>query len=201
MQILRWDLYVIDRCVVRRRKRLTYQDALGGAVSWLTVEKRTHQNSAETYILLNLLTPLYLLYTSLRIPLAYCYSKSFRGVSSLARPEHEGENMPAVWVSQHEALCCDGVVARHGFAPLMSSDLGVVLARCDPPGAAVDAGLEAATQARRAERTADGGVVDVPQALHVSPSAPRINAQRVARFDHYCAHKCLLEKELRRNIQ
>jgi hypothetical protein len=33
--------------------------------------------------------------------------------------------------------------------------------------------------------------VDVPQALHVSPSAPRINAQRVARFDHYCTHKRL----------
>jgi hypothetical protein len=87
--------------------------------------------------------------------------------------------MPAVWASPHEALCCDGVVAPHGFTPLMSSDLGVVLDRYDPPGAAVDAGLEAATQAQRAERTADGGVVDVPQALHVSPRAPRMNAQRV----------------------
>jgi hypothetical protein len=87
--------------------------------------------------------------------------------------------MPAVWASPHEALCCDGVVAPHGFAPLMSSNLGMVLDRCDPPGAAVDAGREAATQARRAECTADGGVVDVPQALHVSPRAPRMNAQRV----------------------
>ncbi len=142
-----------------------------------------------------------LLYASLRMPLAYCYSKSFQGVSSVARPEHGGENMTAVWASPHEALGCDGVVAPHGFVPLIGSDLGVVLDRCDPPGAAVDAGLEAATQVRRAERTADGGVVDVPQALHVSPHAPRINAQRVPRFDHYCTHKCLSAKELRRNIQ
>ena len=70
-------------------------------------------------------------------------------------------------------------MAPHGFAPLIGSDLGVVLDRCDPLGAAVAAGREAVTQARRAERTADGGVVDVPQALHVSPSAPQINAQRL----------------------
>jgi len=36
---------------------------------------------------------------------------------------------------------------------------------------------------QRAERAADGGVVDVLRAFSVSPSAPRINAQRVARFD------------------
>jgi hypothetical protein len=109
--------------------------------------------------------------------------------------------MPAVWASHHEALCCDGVVAPRGFASLMSSDLGVVLDRCDPPGAAVDTGLEVAPQARRAERTADGGVVDVPQTLYVSPRAPRMNAQRVARFDHYCTHEYLSAKELCRNIQ
>src|SRR5206468_933318 len=56
--------------------------------------------------------------------------------------------------------------------PLVGPDLGVVRDRCNPPGAAVDAGLDAATHARRAERTADGGAVDVPQALHVSPRAP-----------------------------
>jgi hypothetical protein len=32
-------------------------------------------------------------------------------------------------------------------------------------------------QAQRAERAAEGGVVDVPQALHGSPSALRITAQ------------------------
>ena len=91
--------------------------------------------------------------------------------------------MTAMWASHHEELCSDGVVAPHVFAPLVGPALGVVLDRCNPPGAAVDAGLDAALHARRAERTADGGVRSVPQVLHVSPRAPRINAQRVARFD------------------
>jgi hypothetical protein len=73
--------------------------------------------------------------------------------------------------------------------------------RCAPPGAAVDAGLEAATQARRAERTANGSVMDVSRALYVSPSAPRIIAQHVARFDPYHTRNCLLPKKLRREIQ
>jgi hypothetical protein len=127
-----------------------------------------------------------LLYVSLRIPLAYCYSKSFRGVSRVARPEHRGENRTAVWALHHEALCGDGVVAPPGFTPLIGSDLGGVLDRCDPSGTAVAAGLEAATQARRAARTADSGGVDVPQALHVSPRAPRMNAQRGG-----CQVKCV----------
>ena len=109
--------------------------------------------------------------------------------------------MTAVRASHHEELCSDSVVAPHVFDSLVGSDLGVVLDRCNPPGAAVDADLDAATHARRAERTADGGVLYVPQALHVSPSAPRINAQRVARFDHYSTRNCLLTKELRRDIQ
>jgi hypothetical protein len=65
----------------------------------------------------------------------------------------------------------------------------------------VDAGLDAAARARRAARAVDGGVVDVPQALHVSPSVPPINAQRVARFDHYRTRNCLPPKKLRRDIQ
>src|SRR5215216_7504487 len=46
---LRWFL----DCLARR-ELLTYQDALGGVVSWLTAEKRTCQSSAETRILHNL---------------------------------------------------------------------------------------------------------------------------------------------------
>ena len=65
----------------------------------------------------------------------------------------------------------------------------------------MDAGLDAAARARRAARAVDGGVVDVPQALHVSPSAPPINAQRVARFDHDRTRNCLPSKKLRRDIQ
>ena len=98
--------------------------------------------------------------------------------------------MTAVWASHHEELCSDGVVAPHGFVPLAGSHLGVVLDRCYPPGAAVDAGLDAALHARRAERTADGGVRSVPQVLHVSPRAPRINAQRIAQSDPHTNQWC-----------
>ena len=44
-------------------------------------------------------------------------------------------------------------------------------------------------------------LLHIPQAFHGSPSAPRIHAQRVARFDYYCASNCLPPKELRRDIQ
>ena len=109
--------------------------------------------------------------------------------------------MTAVWASHHEDLGSDGGVAPHGFAPLVGPDVGVVLERCHPLGEAVDAGLDAALHARRAERTAEGGVVDVLQALHMSPRAPRIKAQRMAQFKHYCTHNCLSPKELHRDIQ
>src|SRR5437899_2283285 len=41
----------------------------------------------------------------------------------------------------------------------------------NPSGSAVDAGRDAAARMLRAERAAADGVVDVPQALHGSPSA------------------------------
>jgi len=87
--------------------------------------------------------------------------------------------MTAVWASRHEDLVSDGVVSPHVCDHMVVPDRGVVLARCNPPGSAVDAGLDAAARARRAERAADGGVVYVPQALQVSPRAPPIHAQRV----------------------
>jgi hypothetical protein len=67
--------------------------------------------------------------------------------------------MIAVWASHHMALCSDGVVAPHEFAPLIGSDLGVVLDRCDPPGAAVDAGLDAASGPLWVERAPAGGLL------------------------------------------
>jgi hypothetical protein len=79
--------------------------------------------------------------------------------------------MTAMWASHHEELCSDDVMAPHMFAPLVGPDCRVVLDRCNPPGAAVDAGLDAATHALRAERTADGGVMYGLQALPVSPGA------------------------------
>src|SRR5262249_6300693 len=100
---------------------------------------------------------------------------SFRRVPSVARPEHGGENMTAVWASHHEELCSDGSVAPHGFAPLVGPGCGVVLERCHLLGAAVDASLDAALRARRAERTADGGVVSVPQVIQQLPLSLRRN--------------------------
>ena len=62
----------------------------------------------------------------------------------------------------------------------LSLNRWVVRDGCNPSGSAVDAGLDAAARARRAEHAADGGVVYGQQALHMSSSAPLIHAQRVA---------------------
>src|SRR5712691_9620046 len=78
---------------------------------------------------------------------------------------------------------------------------GVGPERCNASGAAMDACSDTPAEARRAERTADGGVVDVPRALSVSPRAPRITAQRGARFAPYNTHNFLSSKKLRRQIQ
>jgi len=79
--------------------------------------------------------------------------------------------------------------------------LGVVLRWCNRLGSAVDAGLDATARALRAERAANGGVVYVQHALHVSPRAPPINAQRVAQFYYYCTRNCIPPRKLRRDIQ
>ena len=62
----------------------------------------------------------------------------------------------------------------------LSLNRWVVLDGYNPSGSAVDADLDAAARARRAEHAADGGVLYGQQALHISSSAPLINAQRVA---------------------
>jgi hypothetical protein len=77
----------------------------------------------------------------------------------------------------------------------------VVFDRCNSSGLVADAGHEAAARVRGAARAAADGVVDVPQALHGSPSAPPINAQRVARFGPYHARNCLPPQKLRQEIQ
>ena len=61
----------------------------------------------------------------------------------------------------------------------LSLNRWVVLDGCNPSGSAVDAGLDAAARALRAEHAADGGVVYGQQALYMSSSAPLIHAQRV----------------------
>jgi hypothetical protein len=87
--------------------------------------------------------------------------------------------MPAVRASRHEDLVSDGVVSSHVFDHPVVPDRGVMLARCNPPGSAVDAGLDDAARALQAARAADGDVVYVLQAPHVSPHAPPTHAQRV----------------------
>jgi hypothetical protein len=109
--------------------------------------------------------------------------------------------MTVVWASRHEDLWSNGVVSSHVCDHMVVPDRGVVLARCNPPGSAVDAGLNATARALRPERAADGGVVYVQRALHVSPRAPPIHAQQLARFYHYRTHNCLSPKNLRRGIQ
>ncbi len=103
--------------------------------------------------------------------------------------------MTAVWASHHEELCSDDVVAPHVCAHMVVPHRWVVLDGCNPSESAVDACLDAAARVLRAARAADDGVVYVPQALHMSPSAPPINAQRVARFDPYRTHNCLPPKK------
>src|SRR5262249_3874789 len=70
-----------------------------------------------------------------------------------------------------------------------------------PRGSAVDVCSDAPAWMQRAERAADGGVVDISHILSVSPRAPRINAQRIARFDPYNTRNYLPPKKLRREIQ
>src|SRR6266849_6905970 len=80
-------------------------------------------------------------------------------------------------------------------------DRGAGPERCNALGAAMDACSDTPAEARRAERAADGGVVDVPRALSVSSRAPRITAQRGAQFDPYNTRNYLPLKKLRRKIQ
>ena len=94
--------------------------------------------------------------------------------------------MTTVWASRHEDLVSHDDVSPHVCDPRVVPHGGTVLKRGNPSGSAEDACHDAAAQVRRAERAVDGGVVSVPQALDVSPSAVRIHAQRAARFDHYC---------------
>jgi hypothetical protein len=67
--------------------------------------------------------------------------------------------------------------------------------RCHTSGAAVDVCRDALAWAQRAECAADGGVVDVSRALAVSPRAPCIMAQRVARSVPYNIRNCLPPKK------
>ena len=109
--------------------------------------------------------------------------------------------MTTVWASRHEDLVSHDGVSPHVCDPMVVPHGWAVLTRGNPSGSAGDTCHDAAAQARRAGRAVDGGVVSVPQVLDMSPSALRINAQRVAQFDHYCTRNSLPSKKLRRAIQ
>src|SRR5712691_12789240 len=119
----------------------------------------------------------------------------------MEKPSRGGEKRTAVWASPHEERGSDDVGAPPVGAPRVVPHRWVVFERCNPSGSAADAGLDAAARERGSAHAADDGVVYVPQALHGSLSAPPINAQRVARFDHYRARNCLPPQKLRREIQ
>jgi hypothetical protein len=110
--------------------------------------------------------PLDLLSAPLTIPLICCHINSFRRASScgeaMARRRKEGRRAGiALRVVSPPACGHRGVPAR-----------GVVPERCHALGSAVDGRRDTPAGARRAERAADGGVMDVPRALSVSPRAP-----------------------------
>ena len=119
----------------------------------------------------------------------------------MEKPARGGEKRTAVWASHPEERGSDDVVAPPICDPRVVPHCWVVFDRCNPLGAAADAGHDAAARVRGSARAADDGVMDVLQALHGAPSAPPINAQRVARFDHYRARNCLPPQKLRREIQ
>jgi len=119
----------------------------------------------------------------------------------MEKPSRGGDKRTAVWASPHEERGSDDVVAPPVCDPRIVPHRWGVVDRGNPSESAVDAGLEAAARVRGAARTAADGVVDVAQALHGSPSAPPIPAQRGARFDHYRARNCLPPQKLRQEIQ
>ena len=109
--------------------------------------------------------------------------------------------MTTVWASRHEDLVSHDGVSSHVCDPMVVPHGWAVLDRGNPSGSAGDACRDAAAQARRASRAVDSGVMSVPQALSVLPSALRTNAQRSARCDHYYARNSLPPKKLCRGIQ
>ena len=125
------------------------------------------------------------------VPLVYCHMKSFQRASPWGGPHKEAKRGPPYGPRlkrNDEAL---GLV----FLTCATARLSQIAVWCilgATPAAAGDAGLDAAAGVLRAERAANGGVVDVPQALHGSPSAPPIKcAQRVVRFDHCRTCNCV----------
>src|SRR6266851_373808 len=135
------------------------------------------------------------------IPLVYYHINSFQQASSVERPLPRGENRTAGRASHHEELCSDWVVSPHVWTTGLSLIAVWGLIGATPRDQPWTPAVTLPHRRDGAERAADGGVVYVPRALSVSPRAPRIHAQRGARFDPYNTHNCLPPKKLRREIQ
>src|SRR4029434_6325339 len=114
----------------------------------------------------------YLLSAPLTIPLVCCHIKSFRRASSCGeamarrRKEERQAGIASRGIGSDEAVAPP--VCGHRSVPAR----GVVPEWCHASGAAVDARRDTPAWVRRAERAVDGGGVDVPRALSVSPRAP-----------------------------
>ncbi len=97
-------------------------------------------------------------------------------------------------------LASRGMVRRLGrfssrVRPRGGPDRERVSEPCHASGSAVDVCGDAPAGAQRAERAADSGVGDLSRALAVSLRAPRITAQRGARFALSNTRNCLQPKK------
>src|SRR2546428_10444760 len=115
----------------------------------------------------------------------------------MEKPSRGGEKRTAVWASHHEERGSDGAVSPPMCDHRVVLHRCVVREWCNPSGSTVATCLNAAARTRRAARAVQGDVLSVWQALHGTPSAPPIPAQRVARFDDHCTRNSLLKNKLR----
>src|SRR5262249_43986062 len=117
--------------------------------------------------------------------------------SGLERPSRGGEKRTTLCASHHEERGNDGAVAP----PMCDHRVGchrcVVRAWYNPSGSAVVTCRIATARTRRAERAVQGDILSVWQVLYGTPSAPRISAQRVARFDDHCTSNLFIKNKLR----
>src|SRR4030095_10696475 len=100
-----------------------------------------------------------------------CGEAMARRRKSDGRVSHASRGMVRRWGHCFSRVRPQGVLERERVSE-----------RCHASGAAVDVCSATPAGAQRAERAAHGGVVDVSFAHAVSPRAPCISAQRVARF-------------------
>src|SRR5215470_12367674 len=139
------------------------------------------------------------------LPSTYCMPLSgFRSYAVISIVSDEHSDVARPWPGGANAM--GGQASYHAECKAIGASLptcghrgvpcrGVVPERRHASGAAMDACHGTTAWPRRAERVADGSVVDVPRALAVPPRAPCINAQRVARLHPYSTCNCLPPKQ------